>query len=107
MSDCVANRCRAIFDQDDETGEDVTHILNKQTRKKTKLWRVGSVWILDGSASQDFLVDSTSDVKTLLDKKDNTGQESAELIDSGEPEADPAEAGVFWRSSSRGSSSRG
>ena len=59
ISDRVDHRCRVIFDQDDETGEGLTHIFNKRKRKR-KLRRVGKVWIVDCLVTEDFLADSTS-----------------------------------------------
>ena len=58
ISDRVDNRCRVIFDQDDETGEVLAHIYNKRTDTKMELRRVGKVWILDGPVTEDFLTDS-------------------------------------------------
>lgn len=60
ISDRVDNRCRVVFDQDEQTGEDLTHIFNKRTRQKTKLKRVGKVWVLDCSVTEDFLAENSS-----------------------------------------------
>ena len=60
ISDRVDNRCRVVYDQDDETGEDLTHIFNKRTKKKMKLKRVGKVWILDVTVAGDFLAQNSS-----------------------------------------------
>ena len=60
ISDRVDNMCRVVFDQDERTGEDLTHIFNKRTKKKMKLKRVGKVWVLDYSVTRDFLAESSS-----------------------------------------------
>ena len=60
ISDRVDNRCRVIYDQDDDTGEDLTHIYNKVTTKKMKLRRVGKVWVLDATVTKDFIADSSA-----------------------------------------------
>ena len=60
ISDRVDNMCRVVFDQDERTGEDLTHIFNKRTKKKMKLKRVGKVWVLDCSVTRDFLAESSS-----------------------------------------------
>ena len=55
ISDRVDHRCRVVFDQDEETGEDISHIFDKQSRRKLKLTRVGKVWVLECSVTEDFL----------------------------------------------------
>ena len=60
LSDRVDNRNRIVFDQDDETGEDLTHIYDKKLKKKMKLKRVGKVWILDVTVPESFLANSNS-----------------------------------------------
>jgi len=60
LSERVDNRCRIVFDQDDETGEDLTHIFDKKTRRKMKLTRIGKVWILDCSVPLEFISKSKS-----------------------------------------------
>ena len=60
ISDRADNRCRVVFDQDDQTGEDLTHIFNKRTKKKMKLRRVGKVWVLDCTVTGDFIADKSS-----------------------------------------------
>ena len=45
ISDRVDNQCRVVFDQDDSTGEDLTHIFNKKTKQKMRLKRVGKVCV--------------------------------------------------------------
>ena len=54
------HRCRVTFDQDDVTGEDLTHIYNKKTTMIMKLRRVGKVWVLDCTVGQEFLSEGTS-----------------------------------------------
>ena len=60
ISDRVDNRCRVTFDQDDVTGEDLTHTCNKKTKKIMKLRRVGKVWGLDCTVAKEFLSEGTS-----------------------------------------------
>ena len=60
ISDRVDNRCRVVFDQDDDTGEDLTHVYNKKTKKAMKLRRVGKVWVLDCTVTEDFLAETAS-----------------------------------------------
>ena len=55
ISDRVDHRCRVVFDQDDETGVDLSHIYNKKTKKTMKLNRVGKVWVLDCTVTSDFV----------------------------------------------------
>ena len=60
ISDRVDNRCRVVYDQDDETGQDLTHIYDKKLKKKMKLKRVGKVWVLDCSVPASFLAEDSS-----------------------------------------------
>ena len=60
ISDRVDSKCRVVFDQDDDTGEDLTHIYNKQTKKATSLKRIGKVWVLDCTVAADFLAKDSS-----------------------------------------------
>ena len=56
---CVADRvdrsCRVVFDQDDETGQDLSYILKKKTGQVIKMRRTGKVWVLDAIVSSDLL----------------------------------------------------
>ena len=58
ISDRLDNMCRVVFDQDEKTGEDLTHIFNTRTKKKIKLKRVGKVWVFAVSVTRDFLADN-------------------------------------------------
>lgn len=60
ISDRLDNRFLVTFDQDDVTGEDLTHMYNKKTKKITKLRRVGKVWVLDCTVGKEFLSEGTS-----------------------------------------------
>ena len=60
ISDRVDHRCRVVFDQDDETGVDLSHIYNKKTKKTMKLNRVGKVWVLDCTVTSDFISEVSS-----------------------------------------------
>ena len=55
ISDRVDQCCRVVFDQDDDTGVDLSHIYNKKTKKKLKLNRVGKVLVLDCTVTKDFI----------------------------------------------------
>ena len=57
ISDRVDNRCRVVFNQDDETGEDITQVFNKVTKQRIKLRRVGKVWVLDCTVRADMLAE--------------------------------------------------
>ena len=60
ISDRVDNRCRVVYDQDDLTGEDLTHIFDKKTNQTIKLRRVGKVWVLDCTVKADMLAENNS-----------------------------------------------
>ena len=60
VADRVDNKCRAVFDQDDITGEDLTHIYDKRTKRKTSLRRIGKVWVLDAIVDAGMLADDAS-----------------------------------------------
>ena len=53
QSDRVDNGCRVVFDKDEETGQDLSYIYNKRTKKVIKLRRERNVWILDAVVSAD------------------------------------------------------
>ena len=55
ISDRVDKNCRVVFDQDDATGEDLTHIYNKKTKKRMKMKRIGKVWILPCTVTKEFI----------------------------------------------------
>ena len=59
-SDRVDHRCRVVFDQDDDTGEDLSHIFNKKSKKTMKLKRVGKVWILNCTVAKEFLAETST-----------------------------------------------
>ena len=54
------NRTTRQKSEDDDTGEDLTHIYNKVTKKHMKLKRVGKVWILDVTVAADYLATNSS-----------------------------------------------
>ena len=58
ISDRVDKNCRVVFDRDDATGEDLTHIYNKKTKKRMKMKRIGKVWILDCTVTKEFISDN-------------------------------------------------
>ena len=47
MADRVDDRCRVVFDKDDKTGEDVSHIYDKSSGTMTRMRRTGNTWKLD------------------------------------------------------------
>ena len=49
-----------MFDQDDVTGEDLTHLYDKKLKRKMKLKRVGKVWVLDCTVPANFLSKSSA-----------------------------------------------
>ena len=36
-----------VFDKDEETGKDISYMLNKKTRRVIKMVRTGNVWIIE------------------------------------------------------------
>ena len=60
VADRVDNRCRVVYDQDDETGEDLTDICDKKTGKTMNLRRIGKVWVLDAIVAANMLADTAS-----------------------------------------------
>ena len=60
VADRVDNRCRVVFDQDDETGEDLTHMYDKAKKQTTSLRRIGKVWVLDAIVAGDMLAVNAS-----------------------------------------------
>ena len=60
-SNRVDHRCRVVFDQDDDTGVDLSHIYNRKTKKKKMtLNRVGNVWVLDCTVKRGVTSESNS-----------------------------------------------
>ena len=53
VSDRVDNGCRVVFDKDEETGQDLSYIYNKRTKKVITLRRDRDVWMLDAVVSAD------------------------------------------------------
>ena len=60
VADRVDSRCRVVFDQDEGTGEDLSHIYDKRTRRRTSLRRIGKVWVLDAIVDAGVLADTAS-----------------------------------------------
>ena len=58
ISDRVDHRCRVVFDYDEDTGQDISHVYNKQTKKKMRLNRIGKVWVLNCSVTKDFVAEN-------------------------------------------------
>ena len=60
ISDRFNNRCRVFFARDDVTGEDLTQVFHKKTKKRMRLRQVGKVWVLDCTVGREFLAEGTS-----------------------------------------------
>ena len=60
ISDRVDHHCRVVFDQDETTGEDLSHIFDKKSKRKMRLRRVGKVWVLDCTVTKEFITESSS-----------------------------------------------
>ena len=58
ISDRVDHNCRVVFDCDEDTGEDLSHVFNKKTKKKMRLNRIGKVWVLNCSVTNDFIAEN-------------------------------------------------
>ena len=56
VSERVDNHCRVVYDKDDNTGEDLSYILNKKTKKVSKLRRDGNVWKLDAIVASEMVM---------------------------------------------------
>ena len=58
ISDRMDRRCRVMFDQDDDTGEDISFITNKVNGQAIKMRRDKNVWVvnayIDDEAEQSF-----------------------------------------------------
>ena len=53
VSDRVDNGCRVVFDKDLVTGQDLSYVYNKKTKKVMKLRREKNVWVIDAVVSAD------------------------------------------------------
>lgn len=53
VSYLVDRRHRVTFDKDDETGEDISTILNKATGDVIKMRRINNVWVIDAFVVED------------------------------------------------------
>ena len=53
VSYLVDRRHRVTFDQDDETGEDISTIVNKKTGDVIKMRRTNNVWVIDAFVWED------------------------------------------------------
>ena len=62
VADRVDHRCRVVFDKDDETGQDLSYIYNKATRKITKMRREGNVWKVDAIVTPDMIMSDEEQV---------------------------------------------
>ena len=45
---------RVVFDQDEETGQDISFILNKKTGTCVKMCRGRQVWVIDACVDEDI-----------------------------------------------------
>ena len=58
VADQVDNRCRVVFDKDEDTGEYISHIYDKSVGTTTKMRRAGKTWKLDAIVAADFIKNS-------------------------------------------------
>ena len=56
IADRVDNRCRVVYDKDDETGQDLSYLYNKATKKITEMRREGNVWKIDAIVAPSMIV---------------------------------------------------
>ena len=47
-----------VFDKDDDTGEDISHIYDKSAGTTTKMRRTGKTWKLDAIVAANFIKNS-------------------------------------------------
>ena len=55
VADRVDHGYRVVYDRDDDTGQDLSYILNKKTKKVAKMRREGNVWVLDAIVSSEMV----------------------------------------------------
>ena len=53
VSYLVDHHHRVIFDKDDETGQDISYIINKRTGAEIKMRRTNNVWVIDAFVEED------------------------------------------------------
>ena len=58
VADRVDDRCRVVFDKDDKTGKDVSHIYDKESGTMTRMRRTGKTWKLDAIVEASFITNS-------------------------------------------------
>ena len=58
VADQVDNRCRVVFDKDDDTGEYIFHIYDKGSGTTAKMRRTGKTWKLDAIVAANFIKNS-------------------------------------------------
>ena len=49
IADRVDNSYRVVFDKDDETGGDISYLLQKKTKQIIKMTRVGNVCVIEAT----------------------------------------------------------
>ena len=62
VSYLVDNRHRVVFDQDDETGEDISFLTDKASGDVIKMRRDKNVWVIDAYIEEDAEQDFTRPV---------------------------------------------
>ena len=58
VADRVDDRCRVVFDKDDETGEDVSRIHDKSSGTMTRMRRTGKTWKPDAIVEAKYITDT-------------------------------------------------
>ena len=58
VADQVDDRCRVVFDKDDVTGEDVSHIYDKVAKTMTRMRRTGKTWKMAAIVSAEYINNS-------------------------------------------------
>ena len=59
VADRVDDRCRVVFDRDDDTGEDISHVYDKRTKTMMRMRRTGKTWRLDAMLTADMIANSS------------------------------------------------
>ena len=60
LAEGIGDRCRVVYDPDDDTDEAVTHIYEKRAKRNIMLRTIGKVWVLDAIVAADTLSKKTS-----------------------------------------------
>ena len=58
VADRVDHRCRVVFDKDDDTGQDISYIYDKGSKRVSKMRREGNVWKMDAIVTPNMIMSS-------------------------------------------------